>query len=70
MAEQCDMVCFVMNLKLDGLLNVVTYVVGFVLLVLYAYLFIIMLPAYVLPALCAAEFVPAGNDEENIGPCF
>ena len=50
MAKQCDLVCFIMNLKLDELFNVVTYVVGFVLLALYAYLFIIMLPAYVLSA--------------------
>ena len=47
MAKQCDLVCFIMNLKLDELL---TYVVGFMLLALYAYLFIIMLPAYVLSA--------------------
>jgi len=33
MAKQCDLVCFIMNLKLDELL---TYVVGFVLLAFYA----------------------------------
>ena len=48
MAKRCDLVCFIMNLKLDEHLNAVTYAVGLGLVVLYAYMFIIMLLAYVL----------------------